>query len=329
MENILKSLPKIKEFLQTHRKKVLLVCALLIIVLTLLFSISAPSTKVKEQNVDISNGLSLMEISVLLKDDNIIRSENLFRVFVILLGGENSIKAGPYLFLGNDNLFKVVVRLIKADYGVPVKKITIIEGMRSRDMLNLFGTEFTNIDRVAFEKELLSREGYLFPDTYFFPLSSTSGDIVKMLSDNFLHHIENIDLNKSNTSKDLNEIITMASIIEGEAKEDNDRRIIADILWRRLEMGMPLQVDTVFMYIMGKPSSEITKTDLKIDSPYNTYINKGLPPGPISNPGIEAINSVMFPTPNKYLYYLSDKEDVMHYSVTFEEHKKNKEKYLR
>ncbi|MEI7513041.1 MAG: endolytic transglycosylase MltG, partial [bacterium] len=137
--------------------------------------------------------------------------------------------------------------------------------------------------------------------------------------------LERSKINDSN----FNEIITMASIIEGEAMKDEDRKIIADILWRRIDIGMMLQVDTTFMYINGKASSEITKADLKINSPYNTYTHKGLPPTPISNPGIEAINSAMFPTANKYLYYLSDKDGVMHYAVTFAEHKKNKEKYLR
>jgi UPF0755 protein len=291
---------------------------------------SSPPSNIKATiNVEVSNGLSLMQVSLLLKEAHIIRSSEIFRAVVILSGGESSIKAGPYLFDGTDNVFKIAVKIINADYGVPIKKITITEGMRDRDIINLFGAEFINLNKVDLQKELLSKEGYLFPDTYFFPASASTDDIIKMMSDNFLQHISNIDLNNSKTSKDLNEIITMASIIEGEAMKDEDRKIISDILWRRMEVGMMLQVDTTFMYMLGKPSSEITKADLKIDSPYNTYTHKGLPPTPISNPGILAINSAMFPTPNKYLYYLSDKDGVMHYAVTFAEHKKNKEKYLK
>jgi UPF0755 protein len=329
MEYISKIIFFAKEFIKVHIICTLISVFLFITLILFAFFANGPSDVKTEHNVNISSGLSLMQISLVLERNNIIRSKDMFRVVVILFGGENSIKAGPYLFDGTDNVFKVAIRILKADYGVPVKKITIIEGMRSRDMLNLFGSEFSNLDKVELEKELLSNEGYLFPDTYFFPLTSSSGDIIKMLSDNFSRHILDLDLDKSKTSKDLKEIITMASIIEGEAKEDKDRKIVADILWRRLEIGMLLQVDTTFMYINGKPSSEITKADLKIDSPYNTYVNKGLPPTPISNPGMEAINSVMFPTPNEYLYYLSDKDGLMHYSVTFEEHKKNKEKYLK
>jgi UPF0755 protein len=319
----------IKDFIKAYKKSILILIAFLIFSFCVLFFVSAPSNQKSKHDVNISSGLSLMQVSLLLKDNNIIRSSEIFRAVVILLGGEGSIKAGPYLFDGTDNVFKIAIRIIKADYGVPVKKVTIIEGMRGRDLLNLFGSEFTNLDKVEFEKEVLSREGYLFPDTYFIPLSSSSSDIIKMLSDNFDKHLKNIDLNKSKTSKELKEILTMASIIEGEAMKDEDRKIISDILWRRIEIGMMLQVDTVFMYINGRASSEITKADLKIDSLYNTYLYKGLPPTPISNPGILAIKASMFPTPNKYLYYLSDKEGTMHYAETFAEHKNNISKYLK
>jgi len=329
MQYLYKYIPIIKDFLKAHKKYVQIIGICIVIIIFLCFLVSGPSNKKNKINVDIPSGLSLMQISELLKQDKIIRSEEVFRIVAILLNGENNIKAGPYLFDGTDNVFKVVRRIINADYGVPVKKITIIEGMRGRDLVNLFGPEFINLNKVEFEREVLSREGYLFPDTYFIPYSASTIDIIKMLEDNFLHQTSNIDLSNSKTSKDLNEIITMASIIEGEASNDEDRKMIADILWRRISIGMPLQVDTVFMFINGKASSEITKADLKIDSPYNTYINKDLPPTPISNPGILAINASMFPTTNKYLYYLSDKNGVMHYAVTFAEHKKNKEKYLR
>jgi UPF0755 protein len=305
------------------------VCITIIFAGSLLFLISSPSNIENEKNVNISSGLSLMQISAILKQNNIIRSADIFRVIVIVLGGEKNIKAGPYLFDGTDNVISITRRLISADYGVPVKKITIIEGMRGRDILNLFGSEFTNLNRTELGREILSKEGYLFPDTYFIPLSASSSDIIKMLSDNFEKQILSVDFDKSLTSKKLDEIITMASIIEGEAVKDEDRRLITDILWRRIEIGMPLQVDTTFMYINGKSSSELTKADLKINSPYNTYVNKGLPPGPISNPGIEAINAVIFPTANKYLYYLSDKNGDMHYAETFAEHIRNKEKYLK
>ncbi len=329
MEYFFKYITKTKSFLKTYKKYVSFGGVFVLIVIFLFFLMSAPSKEKVTHNVNIPSGLSLMQVSLLLKENNIIRSDKIFRAIAILEGGENDIKAGPYLFDGTDNVFKVVRKIVNADYGVPVKKITIIEGMRGRDILNLFGGEFTNLNKEEFEREVLAREGYLFPDTYFIPLSASTSDIIQMLSDNFKRHISKINLNESKTSTDLNNVITMASIIEGEAKKDIDRKMIADILWRRIGIGMPLQVDAAFMYINGKPSSALTKKDLAMDSPYNTYVNKGLPPGPINNPGIEAINSVLDPIENKYLYYLSDENGVMHYAVTFAEHKKNIEKYLK
>ena len=110
---------------------------------------------------------------------------------------------------------------------------------------------------------------------------------------------------------------------------DKDHKIISGILWKRIGMNMPLQVDAPFLYILGKTSAELTLADLKKDSPYNTYVNRGLPIGPIGNPGFSALRAAVFPASSPYLYYLSDNEGIMHYAKTFEEHKANKEKYLR
>lgn len=134
------------------------------------------------------------------------------------------------------------------------------------------------------------------------------------------------DVEKS--GRTLNEIITMASLIEEEANTKESRRIISGILWQRIKQGMRLQVDAVFPYIMNKFSLQLTKEDLMDDSPYNTYRYAGLPPGPISNPGWDSIYAAIYPAKTSYLYYLSDREGNMYYAKTFEEHKANKAKYL-
>jgi len=120
----------------------------------------------------------------------------------------------------------------------------------------------------------------------------------------------------------------MASILEGEALTTSDRKLVAGVLWRRLEIGMPLQVDATFSYVNGKTTFELTLDDLKIDSPYNTYKYKGLPPTPINNPGLNSINAALYPTKTKYLYFLSGNDGKMHYARTFEEHKRNRQLYL-
>lgn len=325
---------KIQQFIQDFKTKMRvdsiqtrIAVSFCVFVFLYYFFISAPM--LSEKKVDVTEGFSLMQISSLLKKEHIIRSENVFRIVTILSSGGSSIKAGTYLFGGKENVLEVSNRLAKADYGVPVEKVTVTEGMDSHDIVRLISTKLPSLDSEKLENSTKRKEGYLFPDTYFIPLSATNDDVIKMMSSNFERKISAIDFSISKTSKDVNEILTMASIIEGEAKTDVDRKIISGILWKRINIGMPLQVDATFMYINGKASLELTKKDLSIDSPYNTYKNKGLPPTPINNPGLEAIQAAMFPTESPYLYYLSDRDGVMHYAKNFEEHKKNKEKYLK
>jgi UPF0755 protein len=129
--------------------------------------------------------------------------------------------------------------------------------------------------------------------------------------------------------KFLRDIVIMASIIEKEVHNTEDRGLVSGILWKRIKEGIGLQVDASLTYLLGKTSAELTSTDLKIDSPYNTYKYKDLPRGPISNPGKEAIFAALFPVISPYLFYLSDKDGVTRYARNFEEHKENKLRYLR
>ena len=120
----------------------------------------------------------------------------------------------------------------------------------------------------------------------------------------------------------------MASLLEEEARTTRSRQIISGILWKRIERGMRLQVDAVFPYILGKNTFELTLDDLAVDSPYNTYRYAGLPLGPISNPGLDSLRAALHPVQTPYLYYLSDKNGVFHWSRTYEEHLKKKKLYL-
>ena len=160
-------------------------------------------------------------------------------------------------------------------------------------------------------------EGYLFPDTYLFLPGAETEQIIGTMRDNF----------KKKAGDIAQDIVIMASLIEKEVPASDDRRIVSGILWKRLEIGMPLQVDAVFPYITGK--REVLLDDLKINSPYNTYLYKGLPPGPIANPGLDAIEAARNPKETPYLYYISGKDGKTHFAKTYEEHLKNKEKYLR
>jgi UPF0755 protein len=127
----------------------------------------------------------------------------------------------------------------------------------------------------------------------------------------------------------LQEIIVMASIIEREARRDEDRKMVSGILWNRIGKDMPLQVDAVFGYIYSRQTYSPSFHDLAVDSPYNTYHNAGLPPGPICNPSLSSIEAALHPTPSKYLYYITGRDGLMHYATTYKQHSANVSVYLR
>jgi UPF0755 protein len=172
-------------------------------------------------------------------------------------------------------------------------------------------------------------EGYLFPDTYEFFENATTGEVYTRLRETF-------DLKTSELSKQVGpggesfrDVMILASIIEEEVPEPEDRRIVSGILWKRLSIGMPLQVDATFQYTIGKGSFELTKEDLASDSPYNTYTRRGLPPTPIASPSLDAIDAALHPEKTGYLFYLSGTDGTTHYAKDFEGHKLNRAKYLR
>ena len=195
-------------------------------------------------------------------------------------------------------------------------------------MATILQKDIPGFDAPYFVKIAHDKEGYLFPDTYYFLPNVTADDVVSAMSNNFNQKIATLDSDIRSSSRSLKDIIIMASIVEQEARTIDTRKIIAGILWKRLDKGLLLQVDAPLVYITGNTTGYISIDDTKIDSPYNTYKYKGLPAGPITNPGLDSITAVLHPTMTAYFYYLSDKNGVMHYAETFAEHVANKEKYL-
>lgn len=181
-----------------------------------------------------------------------------------------------------------------------------------------------------FVSEAQKHEGYLFPDTYRFYKTSNSEQVIGKMRDNFAKKIAPEILSEAKRARrTLEQIIITASILEKEVKSTEDRKLAAGILWKRLGLGMGLNVDAALTYVLGKPSGELTEADLKYDSPYNTYRYRGLPPGPISNPGLDAILAALYPTASEYFYYLTDKNGATRYARTLEEHRLNRFKYLK
>ncbi len=173
-------------------------------------------------------------------------------------------------------------------------------------------------------------EGELFPDTYILPPNATAKLIVTSLLKNFRNKFDPLARKYSSflQQHSAREVVIIASLLEREAKSLEDKRIVAGILYERLKIGMRLDVDATVSYLKGDWRSPLTYNDLAINSPYNTRKNRGLPAGPICNPGTESLEAAMSPTSLGYLYYLTGNNGSMYYARTLEEHNLNKAKYL-
>jgi UPF0755 protein len=149
------------------------------------------------------------------------------------------------------------------------------------------------------------------------------------MNNNFNEKIQTVSAQIAVFGKSQSDVIKMASILEDEAQTNTDQKIIAGILWKRIALGIPLEVDSSFRYILATTTQNLTPADLQVDSPYNSYMHAGLPPTPISNPGLASIIDAITPTATPYLYFLSDGEGNMHYAATLAQQDANEAKYLQ
>lgn len=254
---------------------------------------------------------SLRSVSSRLEKEHYISSALLFRLWVSSLGKDRRIQLGGYEFDTPYVLGAVVKKFIEDTPDKPLIQVTIPEGSTSYEVANFIHQAIPTISVDIFGEKISKYEadGKLFPSTYFLLPSNTEEDIVRMMTETF---------EKKYTSSfrwtvipepltNRWDVISLAAILEGEAKTEEDMKIVAGILLTRLKKGMPLQVDVA----------------------KETYTSKGLPSIPINNPGIIAMSSVLHPTESSYLFYITGDDGAMHYAKTFEEHKKNIKKYLR
>lgn len=278
--------------------------------------------------IRVAEGTTAAEVANIFKDRSIIRSSTVFEVIVRLYGDRN-ITAGEYYFGSPQSVWTITKRLVRGVYDVEPVKITIPEGTSAFGIARML-RDVPDFDAVTFYELAVQKEGRLFPDTYYISPGMEPEAVVRMMENNFNAQVgkAHVAIRIAAFGKPFNEVLVMASLLEKEANNSQDRRIIAGILWNRIKNDMPLQVDATFPYIIGKNSYTITREELKTDSPYNTYVHKGLPPGPITNPGIDAILDAVTPIQTDYVYYLSDQNGEMHYSVTYEQHLKNKARYI-
>ncbi|MEK7101865.1 MAG: endolytic transglycosylase MltG [Patescibacteria group bacterium] len=290
---------------------------------------AAPADFPSSNIVSITRGASVPEVAAQLANAHIVAHPQLLRIMLRVSGQSTHIQAGTYLFKTPENLFTIAYRLVTGAYNLPPARITFPEGETVRDIAKRVHEVFPDISVADFTSEAQLYEGYLFPDTYLFLPSADADTIIKTMRENFTRKTASLSGGILASGHSLAEIVTMASLVEREARTIAVKRMVSGILWNRIKLGMPLQVDAVFGYIYGRDTYSPSFEDLKVDSPYNTYIYKGLPPGPIANPGLDSLDAALHPAKTDYLYYLTGTDSLMHYAATYAGHQANQRKYLR
>ena len=280
----------------------------------------------------IKQGEPLDTIVNNLANEGFIRNKIIFYLIVKQLGIERKIQAGDFRLSANMSAMEVAKNLTRGTLDVWV---TLIEGTRKEEMAQIISK---NLDIPEIEFIKLANEGYLFPDTYLVPKTATAETVLSIIKNNFKNKFsEELQTQAKNKKLTEKQVLILASMVEREARQQTSRDKVAGIILKRYLNEMPLQIDATVQYALGYQPDEkswwkksLTEDDLKIDSSYNTYKNKGLPPEPIANPSLSSIKAVINADENTpYWYYLTDKNGVMHYAVTLEEHNNNIKKYLQ
>ena len=281
--------------------------------------------------VVIEEGSSLTTIASELETRGVVKSGGLFKSMVVFFGADKSIATGDYLFKQPVGVFEVARRVASGDFGVERIPVTLPEGLTVEEMADILDTKLPEFNSEEFMFLAQDKEGYMFPDTYLLFASTKTPDVFDIMKNTFDKKIlKGFEKEFEKSERSISDIITMASIIEDEAFDGyEEKQIISGILWKRLDMGMMLQVDATLRYVNGKESKDMTLSDLAADHEYNTYKYKGLPPTPIGNPGVESVRAALNPKDSIYYFYLHDSEGKVHYAKTFEEHKKNIAAYLK
>lgn len=296
----------------------------------------ADAAAAENKTFTIAPGTSTTAIANKLESEGLIRSAYAFKFVVWKDKLTNKIQAGSFQLNASDTPAEIATALTQGTEDVWV---TVREGLRATEIGELLDQELENFDSTStdFAELCLENEGYLFPETYLVPREYSTASMCNYLRAQFdLVMTEEWQQAIESQGWTQREIVTLASIIEREARNPADMKIVSGILRNRLEIGMPLQVDATLQYAKGYNESTKswwsppTAADKAVDSPYNSYTNTGLTPGPISNPGKNALEAAIFPTANDNLYYISNSDgSEMHYAETYEQHMVNIDRYLR
>jgi len=298
------------------------------------------------QNIEITEGEGVREIGQKLEDAQLVKSKYYFDYYIWKTGSRGKIKAGKYELKGTMTIPEIVQVLSLGEIVPNQTKVTFPEGTSAQGMAEILRQKGFDGDafladiksgsgiaaNYAFLKDMPQKknlEGFLFPDTYIFFKDAKPEEIADRMLQNFDEKMTpKMREDIQSQGKNIFDVVTMASILEKEVRTADDMKIASGIFWDRISAGMPLQSCATIAYVLETEKKQYSIEDTKTPSPYNTYLNKGLPPGPIDNPGMNSILAAIYPTKTDYNYFLSDPATGKTiFSKTLEEHAANKAKY--
>ena len=279
-------------------------------------------------------GMSAREIGEEFQQRGIVRNKYEFWLMAKFYGYESKFLAGNYEFRAGMDTKEVLEKLMEGDVSefklvipegftvMDIAKRLEAEGIADREEFLEEAADFAPYDYMEDTKGAHYRaEGFLFPATYELSPDISSQEILETMARTFDQRLTPSIRNRAKKmGLSIYDLVILASLVEKEALYEEDRPIIAQVLFKRLEIGMPLQCDASLQYLMDAPKEDVSIADTKIESPYNTYQNKGLPPGPIANPGMDSIKAVLYPADTDYLYFVADRDGHNYYSHTYDEH---------
>ena len=271
-----------------------------------LFTWIAFPSDFSRKEIFLTRGTFPKQISETLEVAHVVRSAFVLHAVLKLRGTDGSLVPGKYLFDSRQSVFTIASRITRGVFGTEQMKITIPEGTTNVQIAELMQEKFPDFDTKLFIAQTSGKQGYLYPETYYL-LSTSTEELIEKQSDAFNYHVRELQAEAIAERRKWNDVVTLASILEEEANTPEDFKLVSGILQKRLLIGMALQVDVAPM----------------------TYREPGLPMGPISNPGFVTLDAALHPATSTYLYYLTGKDGMMHYAVTFNEHKNNVAKYLK
>ena len=298
------------------------------------------SMPAQQTDVVIPRGSSFGQVAGLLRDKGVLAHPLAFRLLARLRHVDNDVKAGEYRFPAHQTSDAVLQRIVRGEQfaiwvtlpeGYTAREIAQALAGRSLGDAGLYERTFLQAGGISIDGvQTPNLEGYLFPSTYLIPIDDSPAAVAKVLVDQFRRELPPDAARRARAlGQTVPGVVTVASLVEREGKADEDRPLIASVIYNRLRLGMPLEVDASIEYAFPEHHDVITKRDLEIDSPYNTYRHLGLPPTPIANPGKASLDAAFAPAESDYLYYVAKPDGHSAFAKTLQEHNANVERYLK